>query len=67
MDERPIHRLRNELNVISVGLIALKRRLTAEQAQEMQPTLERVSLALARCADLVATPPADTQTRIEQD
>ncbi|WP_282276241.1 hypothetical protein [Stenotrophomonas sp. PS02297] len=54
MDERTLHRLRNDLNVVGVGLSLLRRQLEAEASAETLDTLDRVEQAFERCALAVA-------------
>jgi len=54
MDERTLHRLRNDLNVVGVGLSLLRRQLGAVASAETRNTLDRIERAFERCARAVA-------------
>ncbi len=54
MDERTLHRLRNDLNVVALGLALLRRQLECEVSPETRDTLRRIELAAQRCAEALA-------------
>lgn len=54
MDERTLHRLRNDLNVVGVGLSLLRRQLGTGAPAETVDTLDRIERAFERCAQAVA-------------
>ncbi|MQP74671.1 hypothetical protein CQ393_02035 [Stenotrophomonas sp. MYb238] len=54
MDERVLHRLRNDLNVVALGLSLLKRQLERDASAETRDMLRRIELAAQRCAKAVA-------------
>ena len=56
MDERTLHRLRNDLNVVAMGLSLLKRQIERDASAETKDTLRRIELAAQRCAKAVAAP-----------
>ncbi|HZV38542.1 MAG TPA: hypothetical protein VFF96_07330 [Pseudoxanthomonas sp.] len=58
MDEQSLHRLRNELNVISIGVLVLKDklRLAGPERREALETLRKMEAAVAECAALVRKP-----------
>jgi hypothetical protein len=53
---RRLHALRNELNVLVVGLLVLKRELEYSDRHELHEALDRMERALGRCVDLLAVP-----------
>lgn len=53
MDDERLHRLRNELNTISIGVLMLKQRLHDDSRQNVQDMLLRIDAALDRCIELV--------------
>ena len=55
MDEQSLHRLRNELNIISIGVLILKDklRLSGPERREALEVLRRMEAAIAECAALV--------------
>ncbi len=61
MDERSLHTLRNELNVLTVGMLMLRNELQRLGRSDLTDALDRMERAALRCADLLAlaqgTPP----------
>lgn len=59
---RQLHALRNELNVLAVGLLLLRRELDYSDRHELHDALDRMEGALGRCVSLLNTaapePPA---------
>lgn len=53
MDDERLHRLRNELNTISIGVLMLKQRLHDDSLQNVQGILPRIEEALEQCVELV--------------
>ncbi|MBP3983384.1 hypothetical protein J5837_03020 [Pseudoxanthomonas helianthi] len=55
MDEQSLHRLRNELNIISIGVLILKDklRLSGAERREAMEVLRKMEAAIAECAALV--------------
>ncbi|WP_228114224.1 histidine kinase dimerization/phospho-acceptor domain-containing protein [Stenotrophomonas sp. MYb238] len=49
-----LHRLRNDLNVVALGLSLLKRQLERDASAETRDMLRRIELAAQRCAKAVA-------------
>ena len=62
MDEHWLHALRNELNVLTVGMLMLRSELQSLDRADLTEALDRLERAALRCADLLAlaqqTPPA---------
>ena len=62
MDERWLHALRNELNVLTVGMLMLRSERQSLDRADLTEALDRLERAALRCADLLAlaqqTPPA---------
>ncbi len=53
MDERRLHSLRNEINVLTLGLLVLRGELDYSDRRELLDALDRMERAVARCADLI--------------
>lgn len=53
LNSRQLHALRNELNVLGVGLLLLRRELDYCDRHELQDALDRMEGALGRCVDLL--------------
>lgn len=53
MDERRLHSLRNEINVLTLGLLVLRGELEYSDRRELLDALDRMERAVARCADLI--------------
>lgn len=58
---RHLHSLRNELNVLAVGLLLLRRELEYSDHRELHDTLDRMERALGRCVDVLNVPEAGSQ------
>ena len=61
LSERRLHALRNELNVLAVGLLLLRRELEYSDRRELHEALDRMERALGRCVDLLAVSDAGPQ------
>ena len=57
MDKHWLHALRNELNVLTVGMLMLRTELRGLDRADLGEALDRMERAAARCADLLAAPP----------
>ncbi|SBV37571.1 hypothetical protein STPYR_12507 [uncultured Stenotrophomonas sp.] len=53
MDEKSLHRLRNDLNVVTVGVALLKRQLEDQASSDALDSLRRIEQAALRCTALV--------------
>lgn len=53
MDEHRLHVLRNEINVLTLGLLVLRGELEYSDRLELRNALDRMERAVARCADLI--------------
>lgn len=56
MDERWLHAMRNELNVLAVGILMLRTELEGSDRSDLMDALERMERAAGRCSDLLAAP-----------
>ncbi|MCP1582021.1 hypothetical protein [Pseudoxanthomonas mexicana] len=54
MSDRCLHALRNELNVLAVGVLLLRRELEYSDRRELHEALDRMERALGHCVDLLA-------------
>ncbi|KRG68041.1 hypothetical protein [Pseudoxanthomonas dokdonensis] len=57
MDEGWLHALRNELNLINVGIIMLRTSMPIDAPAEAQLALDKLEQAADRCTTLVRMPP----------
>lgn len=53
MDSQQLHHLRNDLNVVSLGLSLLKRQLSGTASNEVLNTLRHLEQAVERCGSAV--------------
>ncbi len=53
MDSQQLHHLRNDLNVVSLGLSLLKRQLNGNVPSEALNTLRHIEQAVQRCGSAV--------------